>query len=356
MAFIAGISICLLIELLLLSKREKTLSDKVLFAWVLLIGLHLAFFYLQVSGQAERFAFLLGLEIPIPLLHGVFLYWYVAAMTSQQPKRPWGIFLHFLPALVSCLYIIVNFVGLTAQEKLAIYAQDGAGFEVFSTINFYAIQLSGIAYISWSVILLRRHRHNIREQFSNLEKINLQWLYILTLGLGIIWVIVIFGQVEAFTYLGVVVYVFLIAYFGIQQVGIFTAERPLISTEEARPKYAKSGLTEERSIALFARLQQLMETEGLYRDNELSLHQLATRLDVHPNYLSQLINEQEGKNFYDFVNTYRVEEFLRLITQKDRQQFTLLATAFECGFNSKSSFNRYFKKVTGSTPTQYLKK
>jgi AraC-like DNA-binding protein len=59
-------------------------------------------------------------------------------------------------------------------------------------------------------------------------------------------------------------------------------------------------------------------------------------------------------NFYDFVNRYRLEEFKKLASDPKNRQFTMLALAFDCGFNSKSSFNRYFKKATGQTPSQYF--
>ncbi len=82
---------------------------------------------------------------------------------------------------------------------------------------------------------------------------------------------------------------------------------------------------------------------------------MALELGTHPNYLSQIINEKEGKSFYDFVNSFRVEEFKRLVKDSKNKQFTLLALAYDCGFNSKSSFNRYFKKNTGKTPSEFVK-
>lgn len=72
---------------------------------------------------------------------------------------------------------------------------------------------------------------------------------------------------------------------------------------------------------------------------------LARQLDIHPNYISQVINSVEQKNFYDFINEHRVEEFKQLVSLPENQHFTLLALAFECGFNSKTSFNRNFKKA-----------
>ena len=97
-----------------------------------------------------------------------------------------------------------------------------------------------------------------------------------------------------------------------------------------------------------------MSEEELFKNNELLINDLAAKLDIHPNYLSQVINEKEGKNFYEFVNSYRLKEFKRLIALPEYKRFTLLSVAFECGFNSKSSFNRYFKKETGQTPSQYF--
>lgn len=75
---------------------------------------------------------------------------------------------------------------------------------------------------------------------------------------------------------------------------------------------------------------------------------LARQLDIHPNYISQVINSVEQKNFYDFINEHRVEEFKQLVSLSENQHFTLLALAFECGFNSKTSFNRNFKKAMGN--------
>ncbi len=97
-----------------------------------------------------------------------------------------------------------------------------------------------------------------------------------------------------------------------------------------------------------------MSEDALYKKSDLSINDLSTRLGVHSNYLSQVINQKEKKNFYDFVNTYRLAEFKRLVAMPRNQQFTLLSLAYDCGFSSKSSFNRYFKEATGQTPSQYF--
>ncbi|MBJ7428273.1 MAG: AraC family transcriptional regulator [Bacteroidia bacterium] len=98
-----------------------------------------------------------------------------------------------------------------------------------------------------------------------------------------------------------------------------------------------------------------MQSEKLFINPELTLNDLAAALNVLPNHLSQVINSKENKNFYDYINQLRVEEFIRLIALSENQKFTLLSLAYECGFNSKTSFNRNFKKVTDLTPSEYIK-
>jgi AraC-like DNA-binding protein len=211
--------------------------------------------------------------------------------------------------------------------------------------------------VVWSALLLRKHRNNIRDQFSDLEKVNLQWLQILTFGLGGIWFLVIFFQNEILILVGMVIFVFLIGFFGVRQADIFTPnQRPLDDNSgdnEQKKKYPKSGLTEETSRKLHQSLIQLMTEEAPHRKSDLSINDLSSKLGVHPNTLSQIINQTENKNFYDFVNTYRIEEFKRMIALQKNQQYTLLSLAYDCGFSSKSSFNRYFKKATGQTPSEY---
>ena len=97
-----------------------------------------------------------------------------------------------------------------------------------------------------------------------------------------------------------------------------------------------------------------METEKIYTESELSLSELANRLNTLPNYLSQVINDKEGKNFYDYINMLRIDEFKRLVSRPENRKYTLLSLSYDCGFNSKSSFNKNFKKVTGQSPSEYL--
>lgn len=353
MFFVAGIGVAVFIEFLLISKKNKSPSDRILTLWMFLILASLFLSYIFITGDVFSYPFLLGTEHPLPLLQGVFLYLYVSLLTDQLPEKRWTLLLHFVPAAAMYLYLVQYFL-LSADQKILVYRNYGAGYEDFLRVKYYAIACSGIFYVIWSALLLRRHKKAIRDQFSDLEKINLQWLQILTIGMGGIWFLVIFFPQETLILTGIVVFVFLIGFFGIRQAVIFTPGPVEETAEELKKKYPKSGLTDEASTKLHQDLLQLMTKDALYRKSDLSISELSSNLGVHPNYLSQVINQKEKKNFYDFVNAFRFEEFKRLIAVQKNQQYTLLSLAYDCGFSSKSSFNRYFKRATGQTPSEYF--
>jgi len=380
MLYLSGISISLFLSLLLFSKKGKTLADKVLAVWLVVIAFHLLEFYTYISGSIYEYPALLGLGMPLPLLHGPFLYLYVATLTGRLPAIRASDLLHFLPAVLSYLYLI-SFFMLPAEEKILVFQNKGKGHETFMLLNVSAIILSGIAYVAWSLVLLRKHRRSILDQFSATEKINLRWLQYLIYGIALIWVFVILSM-DTFVFSTSVLLVLFIGYFGHRQVGIFTHTNPpspdsevegptssppsgaggsedralaADSNRQEPKKYSKSGLTEEAAARLHSQLSELMEKEKIFRESELTLAILAGRLNTAPNYLSQVINEREGKNFYDYINTLRIEEFKKEAGIPENRKFTILGMAYDCGFNSKSSFNKYFKKVTGISPMEYVK-
>jgi AraC-like DNA-binding protein len=377
MFYIAGIAIAFFLAIVLFGKSGKGQPDYILGAWLVVIGIHLTFFYAHIDNFYLRFPHLLGLSLPFPLLHGPFLYLYVASLTGQAPRR-WAWFAHFLP--VPFVYLLFGeFFMASAAEKLSlVQAQGTTGHQSLFWILNILINLSGPVYLVWSMMLLKRHQKNIKHQYSSLDKINLRWLRNLVIGLCAIWVAVVYGNDQVIFTLAVG-YVVFIGYYGIKQVGIFTHVPPLVFTpasNEPAPsfhelaettfvppaqlgqpavKYQKSGLGEAAAQALHQTLLHLMATEKLFTNPELTLPELAQKLGVHSNTLSQVINSREQTNFFDFINSLRVEEFKRMVVQPDNQKFTLLALALACGFNSKTSFNRNFKRATQLTPTEYLK-
>ena len=406
MFYLVGIIITFFLAILLWSKKGNSAADHVLAAWLGIIGIHLFLYYWHITGEAFNHPDLLGIGIPMPLLHGPFLYIYTLTATRSNRflKTYW---LHFIPAAMA--YVLLSkFFMLTGAEKVSVYMKEGAGYEIFMGIIIIASVLSGFAYVLFSFYELKKYRKRISEEFSNTEKINLNWLYYLTGGILAIWLIILFNGSDALIFSAVVVFVLLLGYFGIQHLGIFTYRKVIareiikvpageiaksdvsdspvsglgeeVSMDEGklasewagsgkrtseaeqdsqaqspRPRYERSGLQKELADKIHQDLEQLVQSEKIFKKEELSLAELAQLLGVHPNYLSQVINSYEHKSFYDYINTLRVEEFKSQVLLPENSRYTLLSLAFECGFNSKTAFNRNFKKITGLSPSEYLK-
>lgn len=372
MLYIVGITITFFLVFMLSSKKDKSKADNILTYWLLFIGVHLLLFYLNVTKKNIEYPFLLGLEIPIPFLHGPFLFLYTTVLTNQSQSKKKHL-LHFIPFVLT-LFSLLPFFILSSQQKIVVYQNEGAEYAVLMAVIYSGILLSGLFYTSISLLKLEKHRRTIAEQFSFTEKINLKWLTYLVAGSSIIWVLVVFSD-DQYIFSTVVIYVLFIGYFGIKQVGIFTnrthlesetsitlpTHEPIINSqlneepETEKIKYEKSGLTQADLQTIHNNLKEVMQNEKLFKNPELTLADLAQKINTHANTLSQVINSIEQKTFYDYINLQRIEEFKKVVLLTQNQKFTLLSLAFECGFNSKTSFNRNFKKATDLSPTEYLK-
>lgn len=122
-----------------------------------------------------------------------------------------------------------------------------------------------------------------------------------------------------------------------------------------KKKYKKSTLKKKNAEQYYLQLGQFMMNEKPFLDSELTLRQLAKMMDIHPNILSQVLNEYSGKNFSEYINTYRLEAFKQMAENQANHHLTILALAYDSGFNSKTVFNTFFKKTTGMTPREYWK-
>jgi AraC-like DNA-binding protein len=364
--YIVGLIIAGFLFGLLLFKKDKQRADLVLISWMLVIALHLLLYYGAYSGFSYRHPHTLGLVFPFPLLHGVFLYLYMLSLTNIRPLRMREIGLHFLPAVLIVL-LAIPFYRLPAGQKLESFQNGGRGFEWFTISLLVLIVIAGFSYSILTIMSIRKHRRKVLRHFSNTDHKMLRWLELLSLGLALIWLLVIFFD-ETIIFGGVTCMILFIGFFGINQLPVFYSspaevagsapEMPIAagtdqSSEDPR-KYARSTLREEQLLPMVERLEQLMTREKPYKEPDLTLGQLATMLAVSPNHLSQAINSAEERSFYQYINEYRIREFLELAACPEYKHYTFLALALDCGFNSKTTFNKYFKLVTGMTPSQYF--
>ncbi len=369
MFFILGISISVFLLFLLLIKKDKSSADKILLIWLVLLSIHQFYHFQFIRGEVNKFPHLLGIDFCMPIIHGVLLYFYAMEITQQQLKNKWKYLLHFIPA-ISLILFAIPFYSLSGAEKIVAMENGGQDYLWYVIYQNVVTFLSGVIYSILTLLLIRKHQKNIQEKFSNTDEKELQWLKYLSIGLGIIWFIVIFSNDTTIIFSGVVVFVLFIGFFGINQMNIFQTNsvapinlevpknekvEKTMPLSSATKRYAKSGLTKEMAEKIYSNLNQLMDEESLFNDNDITLTELAKRLDVHSNHLSQVINEKEEKNFYNYINSLRIKEFIKLASLPENKKFTLLSLAYDCGFNSKSTFNKHFKENTGKTPTAYFK-
>ena len=347
MIFIAGISIALFISALLLVKKNKSKSDLFLFLWMILNATHLTFFYLLYSKAIYEYPILLGLQFPLPLLHGVLLYYYVSSCTNQFPKRKLVALLHLIPTLLVVIYII-PFIILPPEQKMEVFRNEGKGYEIFQNILLFSVFFSGTVYVIWSSFLLRNHKKRIRNQFSNIEEISLKWLQFLTYGLGVIWSLAILSQNNILISIGVSIFVILIGFFGIQQKNIFnihekassiipsnnneveqTKTRNLegIQTNQNKTeKYISSGLSDEKAIKHYERAIEIDNYFNMSRMNlALIYYQIGRVKESEALYLKVVEQEPEFSSSYYMLgllynetgDTEKSMKYLELATKKE---------------------------------------
>ena len=146
-----------------------------------------------------------------------------------------------------------------------------------------------------------------------------------------------------------------LGYFAMNQPELFKLPEESLDEDHPLETLGNTEDTKEDISPMKNKLGDMMAKEQPFLNPKLTLAELADMMDTTPHNLSKIINEGFGKNFFDFVNTYRVEEFKKMIQQNAHKKQTLLAIALEVGFNSKTAFNRSFKKLTDMTPGKYLK-
>lgn len=375
MFFIIGVFITVFLSLLLLIKKNKSRADKILMLWLVLILINQLFHYFSFTEAIYQYPHFLGINLPLPVLLGVFLYFYVREITGNRLHNNWITLLHFVPTLLLVL-LAIPFYKITSAEKIYVFKNEGAGFEWYSMIQNTVIAISGLTYSIWSLVIIKRYQKTIKDRFSNTDKKELQWLRLLSIGFAVIWVLAaFFGSVVIYS--AVVVFALCIAVFGINQLSIFNSntefqdiqdnldEQSENKTEEDNTKvitkdtsksekYAKSGLNEDMASDIYTRLKDVMADNSFYKNEDLTLAELSKTLKVHPNHLSQVINEMEGKNFYNYVNALRINEFIKIASLPENKKYTMISLAYDCGFGTKSTFNKHFKLQTGKTPTQFF--
>ncbi len=363
--YIIGIFLAFFISVLLFTKNGKTLPDKILAVWMSITGIQLLYYYLYTQGLWEQYPHLIGLASPFPFFHGPMLYLYTLFSLKEEKRLRKIDYLHFLPILLSYAYMIDFIFFFTVEQKKLVDIGGLDKFDTFINLSLIGFVISIVVYPILSYRLLIRYKKMVEANFSYNEGINLRWLKNIILGFCAVilmaLIVLILRMIVGFQFSFLadnlfyglaIILIIVFGYNGIRQQDLFSCKignEPII---EPKSEYKKSGLKPEIAEKFHKRLLETMRKEKPYLNSKLSLGKLSLLINVSSNHLSQVINQYEKMNFHDFINKYRVEEFKKLA--KESPHYSILALAFEAGFNSKSSFNSNFKNHTGETPSHYI--
>jgi AraC-like DNA-binding protein len=370
---------------LMLMKNGNWQANRYLGFFTLVLVFTVADFIIDSDSTSNGMIALRTIIWPRDYLFGPLIYFYIREMTlpgkySIAPRQ----WLHFLPAILQIVIFWSLTVFNTALHKallidngestspLANLVQNIYDFETISSV----LHITCYLYLSFNV--LNAHRKRIKLTFSYNEKISLNWLRYLLSGIIVIYLIWVFETFisdlvdlsDTFEYIlvtSMITLILIMSILGLRQPIIFTEKTTSLdstnnknpentNTKNDKEKYKTSSLSGDASQQLLDELQQLMIRDKPYLDSQLSLPQLALKLGISVNNLSQIINEKLEQNFFEFVNSYRVNEAKRFIKDEKRSHENILTIALDAGFNSKSSFYSAFKKHTGLTPGEYRKR
>lgn len=306
-----------------------------------------------------------GFQLPIRMLLGPALYFYaLEAMTtgSNISKKSYAL------ALLGPLLVIIGtlpfVLGISPDEKLALANPATRDPELWRiaklTCLFSAVIFIGFtfAYLFAALKLHSQHRNLLMDKYSAIEQRAMEWLRVMMILWGLVWVMYTANYVATFTgirwlslgfVLPVLELVILVAFtnYALKQSELTEAEKveaPTTSQERV------SVISEERMSEIAQKLKATMEEHELFRDDELSLNRLSASVAISENYISETLSQHLHTNFFQFVNSYRIEEAKKLLKNSD---MLVSSIAYEVGFKSKSTFNSSFKKMVGTTPTAF---
>jgi len=366
------LSMTLGVTLLLIILLAKHLNENFANIFlILLLGLVASGCTYVISLQYINgsFNFITAILNSIPALFGSLTYLYVKYSILPRSKFNPSNFLHFIPFLLAI--------------PLSTYDIRASDISVVSVIlNVVVKVVVSIVYFIFSLKILSIYKTDAQNHFSNSDEIDLKWLkfivliglfsYLIYFAIMLFWMfnVALNSRLEFYSNLLVFIFIIPISYYGLTYTNVFARistfspdnEIQIVEAADATDAIndvkndSRELISPEKATQIFQELLLIMNTQKLYLNEDLMLEDLARELNQHSRYLSYVINAKAGKTFYDFINHFRVIEFNRKIAASENKNLTFLSIAFDCGFGSKSSFNRAYKSEMGISPSEYMKK
>lgn len=347
-------------------KKGNRRSKNFLGSFFIVLGLIILHVFCQQTGFYEEHINLAFILNSLPLLLGPILLFLTKSVTQTDYTFSKKEFLHLIPFTLSSLIFLISFHLKDAAYKQIFLEKsmnaDSISIIVSSLILFFLL-------LSYTVICyryLKKYRQEIKEQFSDLSKINLDWLEYILIGFMVLLSAMLVLQVVYHVYgahslsLNIILFIILL---GLSFFILKTIIKA-IKSEDIFPNLTEEKLLIEEDISRqknvdtvqIQLLKEYMELNKPFLNSSINLKDLSAQVDMNSRELSLLINQGIDSSFYDFINSYRIEFAKNMIAQSQDKKQTILEVMYASGFNSKSSFNTAFKKHTKFTPSEWKSK
>ncbi len=347
-----GFSQALFSGILTITKKKQGTPDKLLSAWLFLLALEFMTFGIE-SKVYPDFLFLTNTF----LLFNPALYIYTSSLTKPNFKLQWRQLLHLLP------YLFFKITAWTIKEPQAFETFFQPDKTLWFRILFTVFGIfSWIVYLTLSVLLLKKHRKTIKDEFSTIDTFkNFAWLmfviilyvtYCLTVFIWGITNLIFFNtlSLSIFNYSMLLILVYIFGFYGLKQEVIFNWNSKI----ETQSKPQSFNLSDSSREKIKQTIVNYFEKENPYLNPDFNMTLLSEKIKSPKHHITEVLNGSIGKNFFLFVNEYRVEAVKNKLSNP-KNPFSIEAIGYECGFNSKSTFFSVFKSMTGMTPSEFKK-
>jgi AraC-like DNA-binding protein len=346
-------------------KKGRNISNRLLGFFLLLFSLNLISNVLYWTRFNLDFPHLMGIASTFHFLYGPVLFFYVVSIL--KPGRSWKIWdaAHLVPFLIFLIWMLPFYLQQASQnialvmEYLNQSTATGLSTRAITVASIKMLVITGNTIaISF---MLRDSRKRGGTKPNNLSEETFGWIRIVSWAFWgyVISFVTYYVLVETINFQ--VEYDYMISFamslfiFGIGYLGLFKPSY-LEEAHNGRYKYESSSLDADQAKAYLEKLLAFMVEEKPYLNGDLKMVELADQLSIPSHHLSQIINERLEKNFFEFVNSYRVDEAKKILADPAKKDFKILRVAFESGFNNKTTFNSAFKDEVGTTPSRFRKR
>lgn len=304
-------------------------------------------------------------------LEGPLLLWYVRSLVYRDYRLKRFDLVYLVPFAAYALFEYFSYFRFDSATKVAMLeGYTPYGESLLNLVIGFGREVLRVAFGILALLEIRNCRQQIRDSYSNIDKIDFKWLLILVWGFLLLrgWAVLVNVALTLAAHLDIMVdfrimglasnyTVFILIsamiFFSLSYSSMFEGLEKRAGEDSGDKAAGKESAKPSIDRVLAENISAYMEEQKPYLAPSLTLEQLATQLDVPKRALSNTINRHFERNFFEFVNFYRIEEAKRMLSDPACSEQTVMDIMLDCGFNTKATFNSFFKKLVSMTPTEY---